>query len=158
MLAPLGLHKLSLLHSNWPHNNSTPLQPLPRAEPSPSSEIIISSIDHEANISPWVRLAALGNHTIKWWTPSKDSLRLTAENLRPLLSEKTALVACTHTSNVVGGIHNIRAITDEVHKIKGARLCVDGVALAPHRAVDVKALGCDFYSFSWYKVSPHFPP
>lgn len=79
---------------------------------------------------------------------------LTPDNLRPLLSEKTALVTCTHTSNVLGSIHNIRAIADEVHTVKGARLCVDGVALAPHRAVDVKALGCDFYSFSWYKVHP----
>ena len=77
---------------------------------------------------------------------------LTPEDLRPLLSEKTKLVACTHTSNVLGTIHDIRAIADEVHKISGARLCVDGVALAPHREVDVKALGADFYSFSWYKV------
>lgn len=123
----------------------------------PSSELILSSIDHEANTSPWVRLAALGNHTVKWWTPSKESLLLTPENLRPLLSEKTALVTCTHTSNVLGSIHNIRALADEVHTVKGARLCVDGVALAPHRAIDVKALGCDFYAFSWYKVChpPH---
>jgi len=58
---------------------------------------------------------------------------------------------------VLGGIHDIRAIADEVHTVQGARLCVDGVALAPHRAVDVKALGCDFYSFSWYKVYPSPP-
>lgn len=56
---------------------------------------------------------------------------------------------------MLGNIHNIRAIADEVHKIPGARLCVDGVALAPHREVDVKDLDVDFYAFSWYKV--HLP-
>ena len=69
-----------------------------------------------------------------------------------MLSEKTRLVTCTHTSNVLGTIHDIRAIADEVHKVHGAMLCVDGVAYAPHREVDVKALDVDFYSFSWYKV------
>lgn len=120
----------------------------------PSSEIIISSIDHEANISPWVRLAKTQNAKIIWWTPPRDSLLLTRENLRPLLSEKTKLVACTHTSNVLGNIHDIKGIAEEVHTIPGARLCVDGVALAPHRAVDVRDLGVDFYAFSWYKVPP----
>ncbi len=121
----------------------------------PNSELVLSGIDHEANISAWVRLAKLQNHTIKWWKPSStagDGLILTPQNLRPLLSEKTKLVTCTHTSNVLGTIHDIKAIADEVHKIEGARLCVDGVALAPHREVDMKALDVDFYSFSWYKV------
>ncbi len=117
----------------------------------PNSEIVISSIDHEANISPWVRAAKARGLTFKWWTPS-NGLTLTAENLRPLMSDKTKLVACTHTSNVLGTIHDIKAIADEVHKVHGAMLCVDGVAFAPHREVDVKALGVDFYSFSWYKV------
>ncbi|KAL6722046.1 hypothetical protein ACLMJK_001151 [Lecanora helva] len=123
----------------------------------PSSELIISSIDHEANISSWVRLAHIHNLTIKWWTPSdKTCPVLTPENLRPLLSEKTALVTCTHTSNVLGTIHDVRAIAEEVHTVPGARLCVDGVAFAPHREVDVQALGVDFYAFSWYKVyGPH---
>ncbi|MCJ1460754.1 hypothetical protein MMC28_011136 [Mycoblastus sanguinarius] len=123
------------------------------------SEIVLSSLDHEANISSWLRLAKVQNLKVKWWKPASTSpndLMLTPEDLRPLLSEKTKLVACTHTSNVLGTIHDIRAIADEVHKISGARLCVDGVALAPHREVDVKALGADFYSFSWYKVyGPH---
>ncbi|KAL8721916.1 MAG: hypothetical protein Q9225_001512 [Loekoesia sp. 1 TL-2023] len=116
-------------------------------------EIICSSIDHEANISAWVRLAKIRNFKLKWWTPSSDpgDLQLTADNLRPLLSDKTKLVTCTHTSNILGTIHDIKAIADEVHKVPGAMLCVDGVAFAPHREVDVEALGVDFYSFSWYK-------
>ena len=127
------------------------------------SELIISSLDHEANISPWVRLAKLHDYEIKWWpaapaspTHESPSPKLTAENLKPLLSEKTALVTCTHTSNVLGTIHDVKEIADTVHTIPGAKLCVDGVALAPHREVDVKALGVDFYAFSWYKVSRHF--
>ncbi|KAI4229435.1 MAG: hypothetical protein L6R36_000889 [Xanthoria steineri] len=122
------------------------------------AEVIVSSIDHEANISSWARLAKIRNLTLKWWTPSSKpgDLKLTPENLRPLLSEKTKLVTCTHTSNILGSIHDIRRIADEVHTAPGAMLCVDGVAYAPHREVDVKSLGVDFYSFSWYKVyGPH---
>ena len=114
-------------------------------------EIVLSSIDHEANISPWLRAAKVHGLIVKWWTPS-SGLILTPENLRPLLSERTRLVACTHTSNVLGTIHDIKAIAEEVHKVPGAMLCVDGVAFAPHREVDVEALNVDFYSFSWYKV------
>lgn len=61
-----------------------------------------------------------------------------------------------HVSNVLGSIHPVRAIADLVHTIPGAMLCVDGVAFAPHRQIDVKALDVDFYCFSWYKVfGPH---
>lgn len=123
------------------------------------SELVISTLDHEANISPWVRLAKSYNYTIKWWTGAPASQAhpapspvLTTENLKPLLSEKTGLVTCTHSSNVLGTIHNVKRIAEMVHTVPGAKLCVDGVALAPHREVDVKALGVDFYSFSWYKV------
>ncbi|KAL8685177.1 MAG: hypothetical protein Q9224_005929 [Gallowayella concinna] len=122
------------------------------------AEIIVSSIDHEANISSWVRLAKIRNFKLIWWTPGTEAgdLRLTSENLRPLLTEKTKLVTCTHISNILGAIHDIKSIAKEVHTIPGAMLCVDGVAYAPHRQVDVKELGVDFYSFSWYKVyGPH---
>lgn len=70
------------------------------------------------------------------------------------MTGKTVFVACTHASNILGTIHDIKGIAEEVHKVPGALLCVDGVALAPHRGVDVRALGVDFYAFSWYKVSP----
>lgn len=124
----------------------------------PDAEIIVSSIDHEANISAWVRIAEARKLHLKWWTPSPPphNLILTVDNLRPLLSERTSLVTCTHASNLLGTIHDIKAIANEVHKVPGAKLCVDGVAYAPHRLVDVKALGVDFYAFSWYKVSPRY--
>ena len=120
----------------------------------PGSEIILSCLDHEANISAWVRMSKLQNLVVKWWTPpaSSSSLRLTPDNLRPLMSNKTVFIACTHASNILGTIHDIKGIATEVHKVPGAMLCVDGVALVPHRGVDVKDLDADFYSFSWYKV------
>ena len=125
---------------------------------TPGSEIIISTLDHEANIAAWVQLATLRSVAIKWWHPdtSTSNPQLTPSSLQPLLSEKTKLVSCTHTSNILGTIHPVRPIADLVHTIPSALLVVDAVAFAPHRAVDVQALGVDFYAFSWYKVyGPH---
>jgi selenocysteine lyase/cysteine desulfurase len=66
------------------------------------------------------------------------------------------LVTCTHTSNILGTISPIKAIADTVHTVPGALLCVDAVAYAPHCPINVKELGADFYSFSWYKLyGPH---
>jgi selenocysteine lyase/cysteine desulfurase len=116
------------------------------------SEIILSKMEHETNVKPWLFMAERLNLTVKWWYSSKeDGLKLTPENLKPLLSEKTKFVACTHVSNILGTIHDVKAIADTVHEA-GALFCVDGVSYAPHRAVDVKTFGVDFYSFSWYKV------
>ena len=124
---------------------------------TPDSEIICSTLDHEANIASWVQLATYKSCTIKWWTPaSRTNPHLTQASLQPLLSPKTKLVTCTHTSNILGTITDIPAIAAAVHAIPGALLCVDAVAYAPHRPIDVRALGADFYSFSWYKVyGPH---
>jgi selenocysteine lyase/cysteine desulfurase len=128
---------------------------------SSDCEIIVSVLCHEAGISAWVALAKSLGVTIKWWMPSggvgDPNARLTVESLKPLLSPKTRLVTCGHVSNIIGSIHPIREFADLVHTIPGAMICVDGVAWAPHRPVDVKALDVDFYVFSWYKVfGPHF--
>lgn len=114
-------------------------------------EIILSKMEHETNVKPWLAMAGRLKLTIKWWVSEKPALKLTPENLKPLLSEKTKFVACTHVSNILGTIHDVKAIADAVHEV-GALLCVDGVSYAPHRQVDVKAFGVDFYAFSWYKV------
>ncbi|KAK8114498.1 aminotransferase class-V [Apiospora kogelbergensis] len=121
-------------------------------------EIVVSSIDHEANIAPWVDLAARSKLTLKWWTPAKSmSPKLLPSDLEPLLTPKTRLVTCTHASNILGTISDIKAIASTVHaNVPGALVCVDGVAYAPHRALDVADLGVDVYCFSWYKVyGPH---
>ncbi|KAB2573098.1 Nonribosomal peptide synthetase fmpE [Lasiodiplodia theobromae] len=124
---------------------------------SPGDELVVSNLDHEANIASWVAIAKQKNLTLKWWTvPPTTNPKLTPESLKPLLSPKTKLVTCTHASNILGTIHDIRSLANTVHTIPGALFCVDGVAYAPHRRIDVKALGVDFYSFSWYKVyGPH---
>ncbi|KAJ5612105.1 Pyridoxal phosphate-dependent transferase major region subdomain 2 [Penicillium lagena] len=120
-------------------------------------ELILSKLNHEANIAPWVRIAERMGLTVKWWSAS-DPKNPTCDpaDLQTLLSDRTRLVACPHVSNITGTISPIREIADAVHAYPRALLCVDGVALAPHRQVDVRALGADFYAFSWYKVyGPH---
>jgi len=126
----------------------------------PGDELILSKFGHEANIAPWVSIAARSNLTIKWWTGDVDRTtsnpKLTLASLKPLLSDRTRLVTCTHASNVLGTIHDIKALAETVHTIPSAMLCVDAVAYAPHRRLDVKALDVYFYCFSWYKVyGPH---
>lgn len=119
------------------------------------SEIILSKMEHETNAKPWLFMAERLGLTVKWWASSKeDGLKLTAENLKPLLSDKVKFVACTHVSNILGTIHDVKAIAEAVHSV-GALFCVDGVSYAPHRAIDVKDFGVDFYAFSWYKVRPN---
>lgn len=122
-------------------------------------EIIVSAIDHEANIAPWVDIAKRQDLVLKWWKPTtpSHSPKLLASDLEPLLSSRTRLVTCTHASNILGTIHDIKAISAAAHAASpSALVCVDAVAYAPHRRVDVRALGVDVYAFSWYKVyGPH---
>lgn len=119
-------------------------------------EIIVSAVDHEANIAPWVDLAEQRGLTLKWWKPNHPTNpKLLVSDLEALLSPKTKLVTCTHASNVLGTITDIKAIVQAAHWA-AALVCVDGVGYAAHRPIDVKDLGVDFYCFSWYKVyGPH---
>ena len=120
----------------------------------PGDEVVVTNFDHEANIGPWMRLKQRGINVRIWELP-EGAHKPTPESLAPLLGPKTRLVAMTHCSNIFGGINDVRAIADLVHE-HGAMLCVDGVAFAPHRAIDVKALDADFYAFSVYKTyGPH---
>ncbi len=120
----------------------------------PGDEIVVTSGDHEANIGPWLELERSGAH-VRWWHADANSGELHSSALEPLLNERTRLVAMTHTSNILGTINPVAEIADLVHR-RGALLCVDGVGFAPHRAVDVQALGVDLYAFSFYKTfGPH---
>ncbi len=117
-------------------------------------ELIVSNVDHEANIGAWRRLGARGI-VVKEWQVNRDTYALEPESLEPLLGPRTKWVAVTHCSNLIGTIHNISEMAKRVHAC-GARLFVDGVAFAPHAPVDVHALGVDGYVFSLYKVyGPH---
>lgn len=126
----------------------------------PGSEIILSNLDHEANLAPWVQLAGWKGLTVKWWIPTKNTKsnpRLEPDDLKALLTPKTRLVCCTHTSNILGTITDVARLSQVIRETNPSTLfCVDAVAYAPHAPVDVKAFGVDFYSFSWYKVyGPH---
>ncbi len=117
-------------------------------------EVIVTNTDHEANVSPWTDLQKKGI-VVKVWEVNKDSLQLEIDELKNLLSSRTKLVAVTHASNILGTINPIKEISKTVHEA-GALICVDGVAYAPHRKIDVQELDVDFYTFSWYKTyGPH---
>ncbi|KAL2266598.1 hypothetical protein VTJ83DRAFT_5950 [Remersonia thermophila] len=128
---------------------------------SPGDELVLSLADHEANITPWLDLAARHSLAVRWWAPNAaacpSSPRLLPADLAPLLTPRTRLVACTHASNLLGTVHDVRAICAVARAhAPDALVCVDGVAYAPHRPVDVGELGVDLYGFSWYKVfGPH---
>ena len=121
---------------------------------APGDEIVVTNADHHANVGAWRRLAKRGV-VVKTWEIDPATRRLEESALLPLLGKKTRLVAFTHATNLLGSIHDVQRLTRLVHE-HGARVCVDGVAYAPHRAIDVAAWDVDYYVFSFYKVyAPH---
>ncbi|WP_322743697.1 cysteine desulfurase-like protein [Vasconcelosia minhoensis] len=121
---------------------------------SPGDEVIVTDCDHEANIGAWVDLQKQGI-VVKTWRTVPETLALNLADLAALMTPRTRLVALTHVSNLLGTLNPIPEITQFVHD-RGAMVCVDGVAYAPHRLVDVQAWDVDFYAFSFYKVyGPH---
>lgn len=122
---------------------------------APGDEIVLTRFDHESNIGPWLTLAERGV-VIKHWGIDRETFEPDLAELERLMSERTRLVCVTHASNILGGIMPIKALSRFVHE-RGAKICVDGVAYAPHRAVDVQDLDVDYYAFSFYKTyGPHF--
>ncbi|MEM6807133.1 MAG: cysteine desulfurase-like protein, partial [Bacteroidota bacterium] len=118
-------------------------------------EIIVSGCDHEANVSPWMDLMGRGIQ-VKVWQVNTETWQFELDDLAKLMTNKTRLVAVTHTSNILGTLNPIKEITKFVHD-RGAMICVDGVAHAPHRLIDVQDTDVDFYAFSYYKVyGPHY--
>ena len=122
---------------------------------APGDEIVVTNMDHEANIGAWLDLAERGVQ-IRFWNVNQDSLQLEIADLQAVLTARTRMVALTYASNVLGGITPVQEAVRLAHAV-GAMVCVDGVGYAPHRAVDVQALDVDFYVFSYYKVfGPHY--
>ena len=117
-------------------------------------EIVVCEQGHEANIGCWLELEARGA-VIRWWNVDPETGSLDLETLRGVLSDRTRYVAFPHVSNLLGEIVDVEAVTRLVHAA-GGRVIVDGVAYAPHRAIDVRAWNVDFYAWSTYKVyGPH---
>ena len=120
----------------------------------PGAEIIVAQTGHEANIGPWKMLDRLG-FELRWWEMDPANYRCPLSDLSELLSDRTALVAFPHVSNLLGEIVDVEGITELAHAA-GARVVVDGVAYAPHRAIDVSVWNVDWYAYSTYKVyGPH---
>jgi cysteine desulfurase family protein (TIGR01976 family) len=117
-------------------------------------EVIITDVDHEANRAAWLALEQHGL-VIKTWHIRVDSGQLATDDLLELLNERTRLVCFTHVSNILGTINPVKDWTRLIHE-RGAHVCVDGVAYAPHRLIDVQDWDVDFYFFSTYKTfGPH---
>jgi cysteine desulfurase family protein (TIGR01976 family) len=121
----------------------------------PGDEVVVTRLDHDANIRPWVIAAERSAATVRWVDFDKETADLTVDDVSEQLSERTRLVAVTGASNVLGTRPDVPAIAEAVHAV-GALLHVDGVHLTPHAPVDVAELGADFYTCSPYKfLGPH---
>jgi cysteine desulfurase family protein (TIGR01976 family) len=122
---------------------------------APGDEVVVSRLDHDSNIRPWVQAAEAAGARVRWADFDPETGELTVDHVRERLSARTRLVAVTGASNLLGTRPDIPAIAEAVHRA-GALLYVDGVHLTPHAPVDVAALGADFYVCSPYKfLGPH---
>ncbi len=120
----------------------------------PGDEIIFAESGHEANVGPWVSLEQHGM-LLKQWRLDRESIVCPLAGLEELLSDRTRIVALPHVSNLLGDIVDVEAVVELAHR-HGARVVADGVAYAPHRAIDVAAWDVDWYVYSTYKVyGPH---
>ena len=118
-------------------------------------EIVVSRLDHDANIRPWVVAAERSGVTVRWADFDPTTAELDVPVVRSVLSDRTKLVAVTAASNLFGTVPDVAAIAAAVHGV-GALLFVDGVHRVPHTPVDVGALGADFFVCSAYKFcGPH---
>src|SRR5438067_3102876 len=113
-------------------------------------EIIISALEHHANIVPWQMLCGEKGAKLRV-IPMNDAGELLIDEYDALLNEKTKLVAVAHVSNALGTVNPIRDIIDRAHKY-GVPVLIDGAQQAPHGRIDVQDLDCDFYTFSGHKM------
>ena len=122
---------------------------------APGDEIIISRMEHEGNVSPWLQMAEDNDLVVKWLEFDLDTWRVEPELLAPLLTERTRLMALNYASNLTGGVNDVKALT-KMAQDAGAMVYVDAVQYASHRLIDVKDLNCDFLACSPYKFyGPH---
>jgi cysteine desulfurase family protein (TIGR01976 family) len=121
----------------------------------PGDEIVISGLDHQANVDPWIAAARDSEVIVRTWEPSLDDCTLRLEDLDAILNERTRLVAVGWASNAVGTINPIAAVAKRAHAV-GAWVYVDAVHAAPHLPLDARAVDADFVACSVYKFfGPH---
>lgn len=122
---------------------------------SPGDEIVLSKMDHDANIGPWLLMARDLGLEVRWLPFSTESFEIDPEDLDEIITERTRLVCVGGASNLTGTINDVTAICARA-KAAGALSFIDGVQSAPHVAVDVQQMGCDFFICSPYKFfGPH---
>src|SRR6202044_3180339 len=120
----------------------------------PGDEILVTRLDHDANVSPWLALEEKGV-TIRWAEIHEDSCTLDLADLASKINDRTKLVAVGYASNAVGTINPVKAIIRLAHAA-GALAYIDAVHYSPHGLIDVTALDCDFLVCSTYKFfGPH---
>ncbi len=118
-------------------------------------EIILSRMDHDANVAPWLLMAEDAGMTVRWMEFDAGTYEFPDDALSKVLNSRTKLVAFGYASNCTGTIHDAKRICAEA-KAAGALTYVDAVQFAPHGLIDVQALGCDFFVSSAYKwFGPH---
>jgi cysteine desulfurase/selenocysteine lyase len=117
---------------------------------SSEHSIVVSEMEHHANLIPWQQLAKRSGADLKWFGVTSDG-RLDESNIDSLISSKTKIVAITQQSNVLGTINNLDRIIKKAHEV-GAIVIVDACQSVPHIPVDVTKLGADFLAFSGHKV------
>ncbi|MBN9234395.1 MULTISPECIES: cysteine desulfurase-like protein [Phyllobacteriaceae] len=121
----------------------------------PGDEIILTRMDHEGNVSPWLQLAEDRGLVVRWLPFDQQSWQVEGAALAALLNDRTRLVALNYASNLTGSINRVKELT-RIAKQAGALVYVDAVQFAPHGLVDVAEIGCDFLACSAYKFfGPH---
>lgn len=121
----------------------------------PGDEVVVSRLDHDANVRPWLQAAHRAGAVVRWAEIDSETGELPADQYEELVTDRTRLVAVTAASNVLGTRPDVRTIADTTHAA-GALVYVDGVHATPHTPIDVTELGADFYATSAYKWSgPH---
>jgi cysteine desulfurase family protein (TIGR01976 family) len=121
----------------------------------PGDEVVVTRLDHDGNIRPWLQAAGVAGATIRWAEFDRETAELPVGAIEAQLSPRTRLVAVTGASNLLGTRPDLAAISAAAHRA-GALVYVDGVHLTPHAPIDVGELGADFFACSPYKFfGPH---
>lgn len=121
----------------------------------PGDEILVTRLDHDANVSPWIAIAEDRGVTVRWAEIHDENCTLDIQDLASKINQNTKLVAVGYASNAVGTINPVRVITKLAHAA-GALSYIDAVHYPPHGLIDVAMIGCDFLACSTYKFfGPH---
>lgn len=121
----------------------------------PGDEIVVTRLDHDANIAPWLLIAEDRGCTVRWVDIHPQDCTLNMETLEQAIGSRTKLVAVGYASNAVGTVNDVKRAIELAHGV-GAFCFIDAVQYAPHKRIDVQALDCDFLACSAYKFfGPH---